>query len=366
MKTRNPPIAISALALLMAAIFFGIPRTHAKGVDPEEKVGYYLYDHLGGVDAILDEQGNVMDRRDYLPFGEERVAETIGADKERHGFTGKELDSESGLYYYGARYYDPALGRFASLDPLVLGESAKPLASVLQNPQALNGYGYALNNPVRYVDDRGEYGKPFHYDFTDWACQTAKMPKKVAEAVAFFDNAVDTDPRTAPRGDNPTGNFYDFFITVRNLANGATVQNHFNTPEYGINKVRNAISDGSIQGFGDALHPLQDPGAHGIAGYGGQNIILHTIMTKLQDFGIAEMDPDLTENSPRKAFGVGMDTLYYAREFEKGREGVRWGIDSLKYDLETAFTMVKSAGDIAQFVSASDKSKTNIEKQISK
>jgi len=128
----------------------------AKGVDPEERVEYYLYDHLGGVDAILDEQGNVVERRDYLPFGEERVAE--GTDKEHHGFTGKELDSESGLYYYGARYYDPALGRFASLDPLTLGESLKPLQSVLADPQELNSYSYVMNNPLKYVDPTGEWG----------------------------------------------------------------------------------------------------------------------------------------------------------------------------------------------------------------
>ncbi len=136
-------------------LLVGATGVFAKGVDPEEKVEYYLYDHLGGVDAVMDEQGNVVERRDYLPYGEERVRVPSAENGERHGFTGKELDGESGLYYYGARHYDPALGRFASLDPLTLGESAKPLQSVLSNPQILNGYSYALNNPLRYNDPTG-------------------------------------------------------------------------------------------------------------------------------------------------------------------------------------------------------------------
>jgi len=92
------PIAIAIALALPMAIFSFAPHTSAKGVDPEEKVEYYLHDHLGGVDAVLDEQGNVVERKDYLPYGEKRVIETAKTDKERHGFTGKELDDESGLY----------------------------------------------------------------------------------------------------------------------------------------------------------------------------------------------------------------------------------------------------------------------------
>lgn len=154
MEIRRFATVAMALAQLSYLVTYALPAL-AKGMYPEEKIEYYLYDHLGGVDAVLDEQGNVIERRDYLPFGEERMVE--GANDERHGFTGKELDDESGLYYYGARYYDPVIGRFTSADPLVLGEAGKSMQSFLADPQAMNGHAYALNNPIRYNDPTGKF-----------------------------------------------------------------------------------------------------------------------------------------------------------------------------------------------------------------
>ncbi len=64
-------------------------------------------------------------------------------------FTGKERDAETGLDYFGARYYSGAQGRFTAVDPSM--ESA-----VLQNPQSWNRYAYTINNPLRYIDPTGE------------------------------------------------------------------------------------------------------------------------------------------------------------------------------------------------------------------
>ena len=65
-----------------------------------------------------------------------------------YGFTGQRLDSSSALMYYGARYYDPVLGRFISADSIV------PSAG---NPQGLNRYAYVYNNPLRYRDPSGNW-----------------------------------------------------------------------------------------------------------------------------------------------------------------------------------------------------------------
>jgi RHS repeat-associated protein len=66
----------------------------------------------------------------------------------RQQFTGKERDTETGLDYFGARYYSSTQGRFTSVDPENAG--ADP-----SNPQSWNGYSYALNNPLRYTDPDG-------------------------------------------------------------------------------------------------------------------------------------------------------------------------------------------------------------------
>jgi RHS repeat-associated protein len=68
----------------------------------------------------------------------------------RQKFTGKELDSESGLDYFGARYFATAQGRFSSPDAALTGQGAS-------NPQSWNLYAYVTNNPLRYVDPTGHY-----------------------------------------------------------------------------------------------------------------------------------------------------------------------------------------------------------------
>jgi RHS repeat-associated protein len=106
---------------------------------------------------VTDNQGDI-ERHDYLPFGEEilgaeggwrtGVAGYGGPGSIRQKFTGKERDSETGLDFFGARYYSGAQGRFTSVDPL---------GGELANPQSLNRYTYALNNPLRFTDPTGMY-----------------------------------------------------------------------------------------------------------------------------------------------------------------------------------------------------------------
>jgi RHS repeat-associated protein len=73
-----------------------------------------------------------------------------------HKYTGKELDEDTGLYYYGARYYNASLGIFISQDPVYLGLGTGNL-SILHDPQSLNSYSYARNNPIANNDPTGEF-----------------------------------------------------------------------------------------------------------------------------------------------------------------------------------------------------------------
>jgi len=104
---------------------------------------YYVQDHLGSNRKVVGEQ-----EAEFYAFGEAANEPAEGND---YLYTGKEKDSESGLYYYGARYYAPELGRFVAADALT---------GSLQDPLSMNRYSYVKNNPLKYVDPTGNAGNP--------------------------------------------------------------------------------------------------------------------------------------------------------------------------------------------------------------
>lgn len=131
-----------------------VPNAYAEAAD--ENVYYLLTDHLGSIDVVLDEDANIVERRDFLPYGSERLSESVSeATETDHKFTGKELDDETGLHYYGARYYDSEIGRFVSVDPW---------EGRTYDPQSLNKYAYVQNNPVKYVDPSGAKLEDFWFN----------------------------------------------------------------------------------------------------------------------------------------------------------------------------------------------------------
>jgi RHS repeat-associated protein len=109
---------------------------------------WYIADHLGGASLLLDREGQVVSEVAYYPYGLTRYE--MNGGEAHYRFTGKELDA-SGLYYYGARYYDALTGRFISVDPLYVDQPERGL----ENPQLLHLYAYAANNPIRYIDPNG-------------------------------------------------------------------------------------------------------------------------------------------------------------------------------------------------------------------
>jgi RHS repeat-associated protein len=102
---------------------------------------YILSDHLGSSSVELEDSGAFIDKEEYYPFGET----SFGAyQKKRYKYNGKERDEESGLYYYGARYYSAWTCRFTSVDP-----------KAPERPRH-SPYSYTDNNPVNLVDPKGE------------------------------------------------------------------------------------------------------------------------------------------------------------------------------------------------------------------
>jgi RHS repeat-associated protein len=109
---------------------------------------YYVRDHLGSMRQRTDSTGQVTLTRDYDPWGSGLAGPTVGGS----AFTGREWDTEAGLYYYRARYYDPTVGRFMGEDPAALGASV--------SGSDLNRYAYASNSPVVRIDPSGLQGVP--------------------------------------------------------------------------------------------------------------------------------------------------------------------------------------------------------------
>ncbi|MBN1587516.1 MAG: hypothetical protein JW937_08860 [Candidatus Omnitrophica bacterium] len=114
-----------------------------------QSTGEVLYthgDHLGSANLRSRADGSNAGRRSYSPFGNTAATEADGEEPDNRGFTGQIRDLSTGLYFYNARYYDPELGRFTQADTQVQAP---------QNPQSLNRYSYALNNPLIYTDPTG-------------------------------------------------------------------------------------------------------------------------------------------------------------------------------------------------------------------
>jgi RHS repeat-associated protein len=158
----------------------------------EERVYYYHGDHLGSAQLVTNHAGQLYERLEYTPYGETWIEwRNPGVRQEEttpYRFTGKELDSETGLYYYGARYLDPKTSRWLSADP-AMGDYI-PGAPVNDEARRRNGslpgmggifnlvnlhvYHYAGNNPVKYVDPDGRIQR--HVDGTfDFYPTTRKM-----------------------------------------------------------------------------------------------------------------------------------------------------------------------------------------------
>ncbi|MFH0971271.1 MAG: toxin TcdB middle/N-terminal domain-containing protein [Candidatus Micrarchaeota archaeon] len=111
--------------------------------DPDGSKFYYHPDHLGSTTLVTNETAGIAEETNYEPYGL-----PLYDANSRFLYTGKELDSESGLYYYGARYYDPEIARFIQSDTLLPDP---------YNPQMLNRYSYVVNNPYKYKDDSGHF-----------------------------------------------------------------------------------------------------------------------------------------------------------------------------------------------------------------
>jgi RHS repeat-associated protein len=118
----------------------------------EDTLYFLLTDHLGSTNVTTDSAGAWVGELRYYAFG--GVRHDSETQVLPYRFTGQRLETAMGLYDYGARYYDPVIGRFIQADTIVPDPA---------DPQSLNRYSYVLNNPLRYTDTSGY-----------WFCESAQ------------------------------------------------------------------------------------------------------------------------------------------------------------------------------------------------
>ena len=133
-------------------LFAGAKRVAS--VLADGRIQFYHTDHLGSASVITDSDGNRKEQIVYFPFGTYRASGNINGTYDYdtnfpdvfYTFTGQEDDDDLGFYNYGARLYDPLLGRFISPD--IVGPE-------IEDPQTFNHYTYVRNNPLIRIDPTG-------------------------------------------------------------------------------------------------------------------------------------------------------------------------------------------------------------------
>ncbi len=151
--------------LIAASIGLAVPYASAQTVE------YIHTDALSSPIAVTDANQNVVERSEYAPYGDLLNR----SDTDGPGYTGHVLDAATGLNYMQQRYYDPAVGRFLSVDPV----SANPNTGAM-----FNRYKYANNSPYRFTDPDGR------------TCQTVD-----AKASCTVDSYVDKKGNEITRAD---------------------------------------------------------------------------------------------------------------------------------------------------------------------
>ncbi|OGZ93112.1 MAG: hypothetical protein A2549_00380 [Candidatus Staskawiczbacteria bacterium RIFOXYD2_FULL_37_10] len=116
------------------------------------KTYFNFSDSLQSSSVMTDQTGAVVETMDYYPFGEIRLDSKTADFAEQRKYIGQEYDEDTGLNYLNARYYNSAIARFVTQDPMFWNFDSSWLA----DPQNQNAYAYARNNPITLSDPSGE------------------------------------------------------------------------------------------------------------------------------------------------------------------------------------------------------------------
>jgi RHS repeat-associated protein len=258
------------------AVFDGVNRIAAiNEVSGVDTTFYLNTDHVGSTSLVTRDDGTAYQQIVYKSFGDiykiwkDNVWSSPSAGDlaniGSYAFTGQELDGETGLYYYGARYYDANIGRFISADSHVDGKGL--------DTQGYNRYTYVRNNPVIYSDPSG-------HDFWSWidgigasiqsAIDNNRVLATIVGAVMMVTGAVLCAVGLAPLGTVLlTGGYSVMSRAINGFGNlSASASLTFDTPGVGNgdnnnNNGKNNKNNGSDKNNTDTSNPPPDTQNHG-------------------------------------------------------------------------------------------------------
>jgi RHS repeat-associated protein len=215
-------------------------RTHEERTDhaPLRLIRYQIANQLGSAILELDQQARIISYEEYSPYGSStyQAVRSQTETPKRYRYTGKERDEESGLYYHGARYFAPWLGRWTQCDPEEFRDGP-------------NLYTYTSCNPVNLRDSTGRFEEPGHGAETYELALAAGFKEDDAAQLALATEGVDHDPAKVP-------------TNAEHIVNGITVQWHFLDKAKALHQVEADIKKGvpSLRELGEHLHTLEDVG----------------------------------------------------------------------------------------------------------
>jgi RHS repeat-associated protein len=265
---------------------------------------FYLNDPLGTRRARTDYAGVLEQTCSGLPFGDGlSCTNSTEYPTERH-FTGKECDTESGLDYFGARYYGSTMGRWMSPDPSNWGVD-------FSNPQTWNHYSYAGNNPLSKTDPNGLWLTPTHNSIIDHALpglsneqrQILKDQSKQVDTDQSQEGSYkhgmsseDNDPYSSTGAYNPTYQTNDFIEQNEHDAK--------ETQADWIASGHTGIAPAALAAFGNAAHAIADEYSPAHTGFQKVNhwTIAWHILRETTFFGLHKQQQQQAAGAIQNAF----------------------------------------------------------------
>jgi RHS repeat-associated protein len=163
-----------------------------------QTIQYQLVNHLGSTTLKLNQKGQISSHEEYFPYGSTsyqakcRSAVVSG----QYRYTGKERDEGSELYYHGARYYVPWIGRWTAMDPVLICNHAPPSPF---SGATDSGYIYGINNPVKFTDPNGKQGVQVNWIYPN------SESGEIIESESSNPRTPPYDPLSSDQGESKAG-----------------------------------------------------------------------------------------------------------------------------------------------------------------